>query len=172
MSNNFSNLREFDKFRLNLETKILWCETEIVSLPPKAVEILCYLVKKNGEVLSKKELIENVWYDSFVEESNLTHHIYELRKVFKEFGCTEDFIQTVPRRGYRWTGEVRHISHSPLFVIEKYSDSQILIEEIESSVEPDLKQLSCRQQNRWWMPIDFGFECLWLLLLHSKIRQI
>jgi DNA-binding winged helix-turn-helix (wHTH) protein len=102
MSNGHSALREFGRCRLDVEKKLLWANGETVQLPPKAVDLLCLLVENNGTVVTKDEIWKNVWNDTFVEESNLTHHIYVLRKAFKDLGFDE-IIKTNPRRGYRFS---------------------------------------------------------------------
>src|SRR5262245_50711179 len=101
MSSEVKHLREFGKFRLDVQKKVLWYEDQPISLPLKEVELLCVLTENGGEVVTKDELLEKVWVESFVEESNLSRHIYRLRKTFEEFGHSADLIQTVPRRGYR-----------------------------------------------------------------------
>jgi DNA-binding winged helix-turn-helix (wHTH) protein/TolB-like protein/Tfp pilus assembly protein PilF len=135
---NFNGLREFDRFRLDTSTRVLWCGDKIVDLPPKAVDVLCVLVERQGEVVSKRELIDLVWAESFVEESNLTHQVYELRKAFKEHGCETDLIQTVSRRGYRFTGGLKESFDGDELVIEHRSISKTLIEELIDK-EPDEK---------------------------------
>ena len=109
MSSEEKHLRQFGKFRLDAQKKVLWHEGEPVNLPLKEVELLCVLMENVGEVVTKEELLNKIWANAFVEESNLSRHVYLLRKTFKDFGEEEDLIQTVPRRGYRFTGEVREI---------------------------------------------------------------
>ncbi len=127
MSNKTNVLREFGKFRLDAEKRVLWFENKPVNLALKEIELLCVLTESGGEVFTKNELMNKVWHDSFVEESNLSRHIYVLRKTFKDFGESEDLIQTVPRRGYRFAGEVREIQNGEL-VIEKRTQTRTLIE--------------------------------------------
>ena len=88
--------------------------------------MLCVLTEHGGEVVTKSDLLERVWHDSFVEESNLSRHIYILRKTFKDLGA-EDLIQTVPRRGYRFRSKVREVESAEL-VIEKHTQTRTLIE--------------------------------------------
>ena len=99
MSNGDRHFYEFEDFRLDAEKRILWRNGKIVSITPKAVEVLLALVEKRGDLLERDGLIERVWKDTFVEESNLTFTISNLRKVLGENG--KNVIQTVPRRGYR-----------------------------------------------------------------------
>ncbi len=146
MSSEIKQLREFGKFRLDAQKKVLWFEDEPVSLPLKEIELLCALTDKGGEVISKDELLEKVWADSFVEESNLSRHIYLLRKTFKDFGESEALIQTVPRRGYRFAGEVKESDPAEL-IIEKHTLTQTLIEEIPSGeTDSEVRRTSEPQQ--------------------------
>ena len=81
---------------------------ELIALPPKAVGVLVELVKRPGLVISKKELMEAVWPETFVEEANLNQMIFLLRRAL---GTTQEqaYIATVPKRGYRFTDSVRSV---------------------------------------------------------------
>lgn len=149
MNNEINNLREFGRFSLDTKKKVLWFADKPVNLALKEIELLCVLTESSGEVLTKDELLNRVWADSFVEESNLSRYIYRLRKTFEEFGESPDLIQTVPRRGYRFTGEIHEKDDSEL-IIEKHTISRTLIEELEDSIEPQTKILEKRipQTNR------------------------
>ena len=136
---NGSHLREFDRFRLDLEKKVLWSEGEPVHLPAKAVELLCVLIENRDEIVTKDELLRKVWHDSFVEESVLAQNIHHLRKTFKDLNFRENPIQTIPRRGYRFTGDVRDVSGE--FVIEHEIVERRLLAEIS---EDSLKDLGLR----------------------------
>lgn len=142
MNNKISSLREFEKFRLDVEKRVLWYEDKPVNLPLKEIEMLCVLTERSGEVVTKDELLEKVWADSFVEESNLSRHIYVLRKMFKDFGIKDRIIETVPRRGYRFAGEVREVSNGEI-IIEKHTRTKTLIEfEKENEAEINSKKSS------------------------------
>lgn len=131
-----NHLREFGKFRLDAKKRVLWFKDEPVNLPLKEIDLLCALTENGGEVVTKNELLEKVWSDAVVEESSLSRHIYVLRKTFKDFG-EEDLIQTIPRRGYRFAGEVREAQSGEL-VIEKHTSTRTLIEiQTESKTESD-----------------------------------
>jgi len=77
-------LYEFGKFRCDPREHLLLCEGKPVSLSPKSFEILVALIQSNGRLLTKDELMQQVWPDSFVEEANLTVNISALRKVLSE----------------------------------------------------------------------------------------
>ena len=126
MNNKLKPLREFGKCCLDVEKKFLWCDGQPVRLPLKAIELLCVLVENDGAVVTKDEIWQTVWQNSFVEETNLPHNIYLLRKAFKDLG-EPDLIKTVPRRGYRFASEVSEIQNAEL-IIEKHTQMRTLIE--------------------------------------------
>ena len=80
---------------------------EIISLTPKATEILIMLVKQAGQLVEKDELLTMIWADTFVEESNLTQNIFLLRRALGDDRSGPKYIETVARRGYRFVGPVR-----------------------------------------------------------------
>jgi DNA-binding winged helix-turn-helix (wHTH) protein/TolB-like protein/cytochrome c-type biogenesis protein CcmH/NrfG len=127
MGNEHSSLREFGRFRLDPKTRVLWFQDEPVNLPLKEIELLTVLTESAGQVVTKDEILDKVWAGSFVEESNLTRHVYLLRKMLKEHGEGDGLIQTVPRRGYRFTGHVTQI-HPGDLVIEKHTSTRTLVE--------------------------------------------
>lgn len=99
---------EFGPYRLDVTGRSLECRGEVIALPPKAVEVLAELVKRSGEVVGKRELMEAVWPETFVEEGNLNQMIFLLRRALDANGESE-YITTVPRRGYRFNGAVRAV---------------------------------------------------------------
>ena len=98
---------EFGPFRLDLAERVLRRNNVPIALTPKAFEVLCLLVERHGCVLTKEEMIRQIWPDSFVDESNLAQHIFQLRKVLGDHGSGDAFIETMPRRGYRFTADVK-----------------------------------------------------------------
>jgi DNA-binding winged helix-turn-helix (wHTH) protein/TolB-like protein len=102
-------LYEFDKFRCDPAEQLLSREGKPVSLTPKAFEILVTLVQSNGRLLTKEELMQKVWPDSFVEEANLTVNISALRKILGETSAGQQYIETVPKRGYRFLVPVKEL---------------------------------------------------------------
>jgi DNA-binding winged helix-turn-helix (wHTH) protein/tetratricopeptide (TPR) repeat protein len=97
---------DFDGFTVDLGSRVLLRGDRQVALTPKAFDTLAVLLENPGEVLPKERLLERVWGDTFVEEGILTQNIYTLRKALQEAGGTRDYIETVPRRGYRFVGPV------------------------------------------------------------------
>jgi pimeloyl-ACP methyl ester carboxylesterase/DNA-binding winged helix-turn-helix (wHTH) protein/class 3 adenylate cyclase len=101
---------EFGPFRLDKVEQFLLRGNEVVALTPKLYEILLVLVQNSGRLQPKEELMKLVWPDSHVEEGNLTRNISTLRKLLGEGGDDSKYIETVPKRGYRFIADVKHIS--------------------------------------------------------------
>jgi DNA-binding winged helix-turn-helix (wHTH) protein/tetratricopeptide (TPR) repeat protein len=95
----------FGPFRLEQEQLLLSLNGAPLPLGPKVVETLLALIEHPGEVLGKSELLNRIWPEGFVEEANLAQNIYVIRKTLRAHWDTKA-IETVPRRGYRFTGQV------------------------------------------------------------------
>ncbi|HEX5875621.1 MAG TPA: alpha/beta fold hydrolase [Pyrinomonadaceae bacterium] len=97
----------FDGFRVDARERLLFKENREVPLTPKVFDTLLVLLENSSHVLTKKELMQQVWPDSFVEENNLAQNISILRKALGASTTGEHYIQTVPKRGYRFVADVR-----------------------------------------------------------------
>jgi DNA-binding winged helix-turn-helix (wHTH) protein/TolB-like protein/Flp pilus assembly protein TadD len=98
---------EFGPFRLNATERLLLRDGSEVPLTPKVFDTLLVLVENSGHVLEKQELFSTLWPDSFVEETSLTQNISLLRKVLGEEEAGRRYIETLPKRGYRFVAPVR-----------------------------------------------------------------
>lgn len=107
MSEQEKNLYEFGPFRLDTSERLLLRDGQPVLLTPKAYETLLLLVRRSGHVIEKDDLMRGVWPDTFVEEANLANNISLLRKALGDGADAQQYIQTIPRRGYRFVAEVR-----------------------------------------------------------------
>ena len=126
---------EFGPFRIDTRNRQLLRENEVVPLKAKAVDTLLLLIESQGDVVEKDELMQRLWPDSFVEDSNLTQNIYTLRKALGG-----DYIQTVPRRGYRFVAEVREADDAAdVIVIKERTRTSVSYEE---EYEPNDQTLS------------------------------
>ena len=96
---------EFGGFRLDATERLLLHEGETVSLTPKAFDMLVTLVENSGHLVEKSELMRKLWPNSFVEEGSLAQNVSLLRKALGE-NQSQKFIETVPRRGYRFVATV------------------------------------------------------------------
>ena len=100
---------EFGAFRIDIGLSRLERAGEPVPLPPKAFDLLLLLARNTDRVMTKAELMEALWPNTFVEEANLTQHVYTLRKALGDLPNGQPFIDTVPRRGYRLAASVREV---------------------------------------------------------------
>jgi len=144
MSSNSGHFYAFGPFRVDTRERQLLREGSAVPLTPKAFEMLLVLVENGGHVMEKDELLKKVWPDTIVEEANLSHIIYKLREALGESHDGEKFIQTVPRRGYRFVAKVTVPDNRDAdLIIEEHSRSHIVVDEddtpqnfIETSADP------------------------------------
>jgi eukaryotic-like serine/threonine-protein kinase len=107
MSKSERRLYEFGDFRLDASERLLYGRGVTVPLTPKAIDLLLALVDQPGRLLDKETLLKMVWPDSFVEENNLADNVFKLRRVLGDGENGTRFIETVPKRGYRFVADVR-----------------------------------------------------------------
>jgi DNA-binding winged helix-turn-helix (wHTH) protein len=98
---------EFGPFRLDPVERLLLRQNTPVMLTPKVFDILLMLVRNGGRALEKEEFMREIWPDSFVEEGNLNRNISTLRKALGDAQEGNKFIETIPKRGYRFVASVR-----------------------------------------------------------------
>jgi DNA-binding winged helix-turn-helix (wHTH) protein/tetratricopeptide (TPR) repeat protein len=101
-----TELYEFGAFQLDPRQHHLLRDGVVVPLTPKAFDTLLILVRRHGDVVSRQELIEEVWQGAFIEEGGLTRNISVLRKALGGDASDQQYIQTIPKRGYRFTAAV------------------------------------------------------------------
>jgi Tol biopolymer transport system component/DNA-binding winged helix-turn-helix (wHTH) protein len=127
------HLYEFGPFRLDPAERVLVQNGERVSLAPKAFDTLLIFVQHSGRALTKDDLIKSLWPDTSVEENNLTQQISQLRHVLGEGTDGLIYIETLPKRGYRFIPEVREIveGDGELVLSRRARTRIVLREEIE-----------------------------------------
>lgn len=139
MTSSEKRFYEFGPFRLDLEERLLSREGKPVQLTPKAFDTLLALLENSGKVLEKEEMMRQVWPDTFVEEANLAVNISLLRKAL---GNREDgghYIETLPRRGYRFAARVREVTEEqPEMIMMERVRTSIVIEEEDDEPAPQL----------------------------------
>lgn len=115
---------EFGPFRMDPAERRLLRDGQPVPLTPKAFDALLIFVENSNRLLGKDELIAKLWPDSFVEESNLAQNVSTLRRALGEQPDGRQYIETVPKRGYRFIAEVRLMQREqplPAYVETAYS---------------------------------------------------
>ena len=120
---------EFGNFRLDPNKHRLLRDREIVPLSTKATEMLIVLVQNPGKILERAALIGAVWADAVVEDANLTVAISQLRKALGANSDPDEFIQTIPRVGYRFVAEVREVVEEPVpLIVEGRTQNEFISE--------------------------------------------
>jgi Tol biopolymer transport system component/DNA-binding winged helix-turn-helix (wHTH) protein len=109
MSHRPKRIFEFGHYRLDAAERLLRRGDETIALQPKVFDLLLTLVERHGRLLEKDELMREVWPDAIVEETNLATNISILRKILGNGGDGRRFIETVPKRGYRFVAVVRDL---------------------------------------------------------------
>ncbi len=113
MSHTDSKIYAFGDFRLDAKERALYRQDQLIALTPKALDTLLALIRHAGHIVSKEDLMLQVWPDTFVEEGNLNVNIFALRKVLAEADGNQVYIETIPRRGYRFRAEVQELWEKP-----------------------------------------------------------
>jgi TolB-like protein/DNA-binding winged helix-turn-helix (wHTH) protein/Tfp pilus assembly protein PilF len=101
------HLYEFGPFVLDPGERLVRHGAARMELPPRAFDTLLVLVENSGRLLEKDALMRTVWRDTVVEENNLSQVVYLLRKALRDGEDGARYIETVPKRGYRFVAEVR-----------------------------------------------------------------
>src|SRR5436305_2068415 len=123
MSGKIKRIYEFGGFRLEPAECLLLRDGEPVSLTAKVFDLLVLLVENRGRLIEKDELLTALWPDSVVEESNLSVNISALRKALGENPAHTQFIETVPRRGYRFVATVAESATTADAAVEPFAES-------------------------------------------------
>lgn len=99
-------LYEFGLFRVDARERLLFHAGNVVPLAPKLLEALLLLVRRAGQLVTREELTRELWPDTYVDEGAPAKNLWLLRKVLADAGGSADVLQTIPRVGYRFTGDV------------------------------------------------------------------
>src|SRR5262245_33983054 len=100
---------EFGPFSLDVDERLLMRDGRVAPLPPKVFDTLLVLVQNGGRVVSKDELMQWLWPETFVEESNLTQNISQLRRALGDGAAGAKYIETIPKRGYRFVANIQPV---------------------------------------------------------------
>lgn len=132
MSQQAKDFYEFGDFKIDSVERVLLREGEPVPLTPKVFDLLLLLVESHGHVIEKEKLMNEIWPGMFVEEGNLTQNISVLRKILDD-GEGHQYIQTIPRRGYRFVGRIRTMAEvNEELIVEEHLRSKVVVEQSEN----------------------------------------
>ena len=110
MSQKAKHFYAFGPFQLDASECVLTLDGKSIPLAPKAFEALVILVENAGHLVDKDDLMKRLWPDSFVEEGNVAKHVSLLRAVLGEATNGREYIETVPKRGYRFVEDVTEVA--------------------------------------------------------------
>jgi TolB-like protein/DNA-binding winged helix-turn-helix (wHTH) protein/Tfp pilus assembly protein PilF len=131
MGNAVKQLLEFGPFQVDPQQRLLFRDQQPISLSPKTFDLLLLLVQHSERVVLKDDLMKALWPDTFVEESNLGQHVFQLRKALGDRSQDSSYIVTVPGRGYRFAQSVRILQPEEELVVESNTRSHVVIEEVD-----------------------------------------
>src|SRR5260370_11415015 len=109
MSQKAKQFYAFGPFLLDATECLLTLDGKPVTLAPKAFEALLMLVENAGHLIDKDDLMKRLWPDTFVEEANVAKHVSLLRRILSEATNGREYIETIPKRGYRFVAPVNHV---------------------------------------------------------------
>src|SRR5882672_5947974 len=142
-----ATIHEFGPFRLDGAAEILFRGADPIGLGQRAVALLRLLLERAGEPVSKDALIEAAWPGLTIEDSNLTVQIAALRRVFEEVAGSASWIETLPRRGYRYIGPAVSTGNPPAEATPKMSPALSLPEKPSIAVLPSQNRSGDREQD-------------------------
>lgn len=108
---------QFRDFEVDASARTLRRDGEVVTLNRRAFDVLLYLVQNPGRVLTRDELLKNVWSDTFVDENSLAQSVSALRRALDEKPGDNNYIVTLPGRGYQFISSVKVIAPEALSVL-------------------------------------------------------
>jgi TolB-like protein/DNA-binding winged helix-turn-helix (wHTH) protein/lipoprotein NlpI len=106
-------MKSFKGFRLDTSNHLLWRDGDRVSLTPKSFDVLAYLVEQVGRVVTQDEILEALWPETYVNPEVLRKNIQEIRKALRDLPDNPEFIETLPKRGYRFIAPVTDENAEP-----------------------------------------------------------
>jgi DNA-binding winged helix-turn-helix (wHTH) protein/tetratricopeptide (TPR) repeat protein len=143
----------FEGYLIDRPAWELQWQDEAIALNRKTFDLLLFLIDHRDRVVSKEELLQSLWREQFVEESNLTQHVFLLRKALSRHPSRQKIVETIPGRGYRFTATVLDAepqrlhpqgavaTTSQVLLHAKTSVTEITIEEEEDDEAEDIDAL-------------------------------
>jgi TolB-like protein/DNA-binding winged helix-turn-helix (wHTH) protein/Tfp pilus assembly protein PilF len=162
-----SYLYRFGEFLLDSRKRTLSRADSPVSLTPKAFDVLLFLVQNPNRLVTKEELLQAVWGDTFVEEGNLTQYISHLRKALGDSSEETHLIVTIARKGYQFTGDVTGAEAAD---ITKQAAVQVsTVESLRADARPvheiPIKEAVPKAPRRWWKAALLGASAVLLAVV-------
>lgn len=144
-------MKSFKMFRLDAANHLLWRDGQRVPIAPKAFDVLAYLVDHAGRVVTQDELLQALWPETYVNPEVLRKYILESRKILGDRAETPEFIETLPKRGYRFIAPVSDESMIKLpVVVSSYSTKGHITDEIVGTATASLEQERSSSKHSGW----------------------
>jgi len=157
MKTEIERVYEFGPFQVDIAERRLKRGDVIVPLTPKVIETLIVLLENNGRTVNKEELMQRLWPDTFVEESSLAQNVFQIRKALGETHGGKQYIETIPKRGYRFSAAVRQFPANDVqeLIVKRHSETTVIFEaEREAAAVGNSTNASHRRVNlllrTWW----------------------
>src|ERR1700759_2048054 len=161
-----SYLYSFGQFVLDPRKRTLSRADTPVSLTPKAFDVLTFLAQNPHRLVTKEELLQAVWGDTFVEEGNLTQYISHLRKALDDNSENARLIVTIARKGYQFAGEVVVAQANPATQVEsQVSGTQRSRADTASTLEIPRLEAAARKSKSWQKSVIIASSIFLLALL-------
>ena len=160
MSKTDKQLFEFGRFRLDAAERLLLRDGVPIPLTPKSFDLLLALITQPGHLLEKETLLKTVWPDSFIEENNLADNIFKLRKALGEGENGQKFIETIPKRGYRFIATVTESIADESQSIPQVDNQPMTVQPVSPPVKPHDKKSALHS---WWRKSAWGLAAVLLL---------
>src|SRR5882672_6926015 len=123
---------EFGEFSLDPARRLLLRDGYPVPLTPKALDTLLFLVKHQGQIVSKETLLDEIWPNAFVEEATLSQNIFTVRRALGQRPDGNQFIETVPKHGYRFIAPLREERSNGDMIPAKHNRTEIFADVLEA----------------------------------------
>jgi TolB-like protein/DNA-binding winged helix-turn-helix (wHTH) protein/Tfp pilus assembly protein PilF len=130
-------MKYFQSFRLDAANHCLWRDEVRVPIAPKTYDVLRYLVENPGRLVTQEELLEELWADTYINPEGIRRYILELRKILGDRLDKPEFIETVPKRGYRFIARVIDAADPPISSATHHEETTI-----ETTSRPETTRLS------------------------------
>ena len=150
---------EFGSFRLETVERVLERDGRALSVAPKALDVLIVLVENRGRIVEREDLIRKVWPETFVEDNNLAFNISVLRKLLGESVASPQYIETVPKRGYRFIASAAEVPNG------RPAPSDAIPAASTSVPTPG-------GRSRWWFPAAALFTLAAAGILASRFHRV
>jgi TolB-like protein/DNA-binding winged helix-turn-helix (wHTH) protein/Flp pilus assembly protein TadD len=166
-------MKSFKAFRLDRENHILWRNEDRVPMAPKEFDILAYLVEHAGRVVTQDQILDALWSETYVNPEVLRKYILEIRKTLGDRPENPEFIETVPKRGYRFVASVANDNGKEPAVLSASHEAEQKVVEEKVRPETALSKLGSLFAKRKLLALSFaGLATVAVVGLGGYLRSI